>query len=80
LIVDGANSDSVAAPAVQAADTVGAGDTFVGALAAELSVGRPLIDAVRFAVHAASLSVRVRGAREGMPGRDDVERSLRENS
>jgi ribokinase len=76
LVVDGDNVESVAAPAVEAVDSTGAGDTFVGALAAELSVGRPLIEAVRFAVHAASLSVRVPGAREGMPSRDDVERSL----
>ena len=77
LFVGGDRVESVAAPVVDAVDTTGAGDTFVGALAAELSVGRPLIEAVRFAVHAASLSVRVAGAREGMPFREEVERSLK---
>lgn len=80
LLVGDNGVQSVAAPEVDAVDTTGAGDTFVGALAAELSVGRPLIDAARFAVHAASLSVRVRGARDGMPRRDQVERSVVENS
>jgi ribokinase len=77
LVVDGDHDESVGAPPMKAVDATGAGDTFVGALAAELSVGRPLLDAVKFAVHAASLSVRVAGAREGMPSRNDVERSLR---
>ena len=76
LVVDGDNVEFVSAPVVEAVDTTGAGDTFVGALAAELSVGRSLIEAVRFSVHAASLSVRVAGAREGMPSRMEVERSL----
>ena len=68
----------VAAPIVEAVDTTGAGDAFVGALAAELSAGRSLTEAVQFAVHAASLSVRVAGAHEGMPTRDDVRQSLAE--
>ena len=76
LFVEGYRVESVPAPVVEAVDATGAGDTFVGALAAELSVGRPLLEAVRFAVRAASLSVRVAGAREGMPTREEVERSL----
>jgi ribokinase len=68
----------VPAPLVEAVDTTGAGDAFVGALAAELSAGRSLTEAVQFAVHAASLSVLVAGAGEGMPTRADVERSLAE--
>ena len=72
LVFDGETVESLGAPTVEAVDATGAGDTFVGALAAELSVGRSLIQAVSFAVHAASLSVRVLGAREGMPTRADV--------
>ena len=79
LVVDGDAVESLPAPVVQAVDTTGAGDTFVGALATELSFGRPLREAVRFAVHAASLSVSVFGAREGMPSRDEVEGSLVDN-
>jgi ribokinase len=66
----------VAAPVVEVVDTTGAGDAFVGALAAELSEGRSLTEAVQFAVHAASCSVRVAGAHEGMPTRPEVERSM----
>jgi ribokinase len=60
------------APAVEVVDTTGAGDAVNGALAAELAAGRPLRDAVRFALAAAALSTRVAGARAGMPRRDDV--------
>lgn len=76
LIVEDEDAEYVTAPVVDAVDTTGAGDIFVGVLAAELSVGRPLFDAVGFAVNAASLSVRVPGAREGMPTREEVERSV----
>ena len=77
LVFDSETVESVAAPMVDAVDATGAGDAFVGAMAAELSVGGSLNQAVRFAVHAASLSVRVPGAREGMPTRVEVERSLK---
>ena len=50
---------SVAIPAVrvEAVDTVGAGDTLNGALAAALASGRPLEEAARLAVRAATLAV-----------------------
>lgn len=59
--------EHVAAPRVNAVDTTGAGDCFNGVLAARLALGRSLPDAVRDAVVAASISVGVSGAREGMP-------------
>ena len=52
---------------VQAVDATGAGDTFNGVLAARLAVGDRLPEAVATATIAASLSVRRRGARSGMP-------------
>ena len=60
---------SVAIPAlrVEAVDTVGAGDTLNGALAAGLAAGLDLDSAARRAVAAASLAVTRAGAREGMP-------------
>jgi ribokinase len=48
---------SVAAHQVPSAETHGAGDVFVGALAARLSDGAPLADAVRYANAAAALHV-----------------------
>jgi ribokinase len=55
------------APLTDVVDTTGAGDCMNGVLAAGLHRGLPLRDAVRRAVVAASLSVRIAGAREGMP-------------
>jgi ribokinase len=48
-------------------DTIGAGDTLTGALAAALARGEPLPDAMRWANAAAALSVTGRGAIGGMP-------------
>jgi ribokinase len=67
----------VLAPTVVAVDTVGAGDTFAGALAASLAEGRDLVTAARRAVAAASLSTLRPGARGGMPTADELERFLR---
>jgi ribokinase len=63
LVVDAAGAGHVAAPAVRAVDTTGAGDTFNGVLAAELARGSELRAAVAAAVAAASESVTRRGAR-----------------
>ncbi len=76
IVVNEGEAEQVPAPLLEAVDTTGAGDTFAGAFAAELAAGSPLIDAVRFAVRAASLSVTVPGARDGMPTRAEVEASL----
>ena len=69
---------SVRIPAlpVEAVDTVGAGDTLNGALAASLAAGYPLEEAARRAVAAASLAVTKAGAREGMPTLDELEAAL----
>jgi ribokinase len=77
LVADGATITALPAPRVKAVDATGAGDTFMGALAAELARGMPLLAAARFAVVAASLSVTVAGAREGMPRRAAVAKLLR---
>jgi ribokinase len=74
LLLDGEAPVRIPAPAVSVVDTTGAGDTVNGALAAELAAGRPLEDAVRFALAAAALSTQAEGAREGMPRREDVAR------
>lgn len=57
----------VPAPRVAAVDTTGAGDCFVGALAASLAQGMTLAESARRAVAAASYSVTVLGAAPGMP-------------
>ena len=72
---DGATLE-VPAPAVTPLDTTGAGDTFTGALAADLANGLDLAEAVRRAVAAASLSTTRHGARGGMPTRAELEEFL----
>lgn len=52
----------VAAPRVRVVDTTGAGDAFVGALAARLAAGAELVDAVRFGVAVGSRATEHRGA------------------
>jgi ribokinase len=57
-------------------DTTGAGDCFVGALAARLAAGASLTEAARYANAAASCSVEVLGATPSMPTPRDVARRL----
>lgn len=63
---------SIPALKVDAIDTTGAGDTFIGALAVALSEGLPLKESCQFAVKAAGLSVTKLGAQAGMPSRSDL--------
>jgi sulfofructose kinase len=58
----------VAAPEVNAVDTVGAGDNFHAAFALALSKGFDLHQMVKFSVAVASLSCQEYGGRNGVPG------------
>ena len=58
---------------VQAVDTTAAGDTFNGALAVSLALGRPMRDALRFANAAAAISVTKMGAQASIPLGSDIE-------
>lgn len=57
---------------VRAVDSVGAGDTFVGALAVALAVGASPAAAVRVACAAAAAAATRHGTQEAMPRRADV--------
>ena len=63
--------------AVRAADTTGAGDCFVGAVAAQLAGGRSIDDALAYANSAASICVQRMGAAPSMPTAAEVEAILR---
>ena len=76
LVRRGAGPLPLAAPHAVAVDSVGAGDTLNGALAAALAEGRPLEEAARRAVVAATLSTIRAGAREGMPTVRELEAAL----
>jgi ribokinase len=57
----------IAGRAVEAVDTTGAGDCFVGAVAAQLANGKPIRDAFDYANIAASICVQRMGAAPSMP-------------
>ena len=65
----------VAGRDVDAVDTTGAGDCFVGALAASLCSGPDMARAVRFANLAASISVQRPGAGTSMPSLAELNRA-----
>lgn len=65
--------------AVEALDTLGAGDTWHGAFALGLAEGMDEPAAIRFASATAALKCTRFGGREGMPRRADVERCLSES-
>ncbi|QIP05048.1 ribokinase [Bradyrhizobium symbiodeficiens] len=69
-----AGREEIAVPgrAVKAIDTTGAGDCFVGALAAQLADGAPVPAALAFANAAASISVQRMGAGPSMPTAAEV--------
>ena len=56
-VASGGRPEHLPAPQVAVADTTGAGDAFIGALAVRLREGDALRDAAAFAVRAAALSV-----------------------
>ena len=63
--------DLINAEKVVAIDTTAAGDVFSGALVVALSEGKGLVDAARFATHAAAISVTRMGAQSSIPYRKD---------
>ena len=71
--VDGALLSGRAIP-VEAIDTVGCGDAFVGVLAALRSEGMPWIDALTRANAAGALAATIAGAIPSMPTREAIER------
>ncbi len=66
----------IAAPAVDVVDTTGAGDAFVGALAAALDGGADLAAALRQAVAAGSLACTRHGAQPALPQRAAIDALL----
>lgn len=73
LVADAETVAHVPAPKVEVVDTTGAGDAFVGALAARLALGDPLPDAAAYAARAGAAAVTREGAQGGMPTPEVVE-------
>jgi ribokinase len=59
--------------AVEAVDTVGAGDTFIGAFAVRIAEGATPQEAARFGCAAAAIAVTRRGAQTSIPTRAETE-------
>ena len=76
LHVRGAEVVRSAAPTVPVVDSTGAGDTFCGAFAAAVGEGKAPVEALRFAVAAASLSVQREGAVPSIPRRSEIDAAL----
>lgn len=68
--------EHIPAIAVDAVDSVAAGDAFNGALAASMADGEELAQAIRKATAAGALAVTKFGAQDSMPTRADVEQLL----
>ena len=71
-LIDG-QASMIAGRAVKTVDTTGAGDCFVGALAAQLAGGKTVRDALDYANAAASICVQRMGAAPSMPTAAEVE-------
>jgi ribokinase len=61
---------------IEPVDTTGAGDTFVGVLAAALDRAEPLAAALRRASAAGGLACLARGAQTAMPDRAAIEAAM----
>jgi ribokinase len=75
LLVDGTQF-SVPALAIEPIDTTGAGDAFVGVLAASLDLGAELETALRRASAAAGLACLARGAQTALPDASAIDRAV----
>jgi ribokinase len=73
VFANGASTEHLTAPRVEVVDTTGAGDAFVGALAARLAAEDSLEDAVAYAVRAGAAAVTREGAQGALPTPDVVE-------
>ena len=72
LALVGGEPSLIEGRAVKTVDTTGAGDCFVGALAAQLANGKAIRDAIQYANAAASICVQRMGAAPAMPTAAEV--------
>ena len=73
LITSDGNLSRVSAPKVNAVDTTGAGDAFVGVFAFGLASGKNPEDAMKLGVKVASMSVTRKGAQSSYPSQAEIE-------
>ena len=73
LITSDGNLTRISAPKVNAVDTTGAGDAFVGVFAFGLASGKNPEDAMKLGVKVASMSVTRKGAQSSYPSQAEIE-------
>ena len=78
LLLQDGRTTHIAAPVVEVVDTTAAGDSFIGGLAAALTQGKPIEDAVAYASCAGALAVTKFGAQPSIPMAADVKKLLSE--
>ena len=71
VVAEGAELNAIATPTVEAVDSTGAGDAFVGALVHRLAAGDALIDAARHATQVGAFAATRRGAQMSYPRTGD---------
>jgi ribokinase len=72
LVAETTSAEHLPAPQVEASDSSGAGDAFIGALGVFLAEGTPLREAVRRANAVAALSMTRPGTQASFPTRNDL--------
>ncbi len=75
VVADGV-TEHVPAPVITPVDTTAAGDAFRSALSVALAAGRPMIDAVEFAVRVGAATALTFGAQPSLPTRTEVDERL----
>jgi ribokinase len=73
LLWDGSQEQHFSPPKVNAVDTTGSGDAFIGSLAFALVQGEDMPAAIRFANTVAAMSVTKTGTQTSFPTMQDVE-------
>jgi len=76
VVVTESGSEIYEAPKVKAIDTTGAGDVFSGALMASLAKGEQIEKSIKFASHAAALSVTKLGVVNAIPELVEIEQFM----
>lgn len=72
LVADGSTVEQVLSPRVDAVDSTGAGDAFVGALVGGLAQGDSLLEAARFAARVGAFACLSEGAQASYPSSGDT--------
>jgi ribokinase len=80
LIYENGKSEYIEAIPVKPLDTVGAGDSYAGALACAIADGQDLVSAVQFATIVGALKVTKLGAQVGIPTIDEVNKFCEERN